>query len=113
MEQASLFPKSIYMFMELDVLLSHFVKFKECLPHHPEYVRVAGGYFPLFWDGSNSWLAVDLAPAGHSRVVLLHPEFEEMLFQVYSSFEEFLIDAIRGNQQNEALPGFSSLGPIS
>ncbi len=29
MEQASLFPKSIYMFMELDVLLSHFVKFKE------------------------------------------------------------------------------------
>src|SRR2546426_10883615 len=70
-EQASLFPKSIYIFMELEMMISHFMEFKECVAYHPEYATVVGRYFPVFWDGSNSWLSVDLDPANHNRVVLI------------------------------------------
>jgi len=113
MEQASPFPKSIYMFMELDMMTAHFGNFKDCLAHHPEYAKVAGRYFPLFWDGSNSWLTVDLDPSSHSRIVLLHTEFEQMVFEAYGSFEEFLNDAIRANEENDSLAGFDKLKPVS
>ncbi len=111
-EQASPFPKSVYMFMELDMLLGHFAGFEECLTYHPEYARVVGRYFPLFWDGSNSWLAVDLDPVGHNRIVLVHTEFEQMLFEAYDSFEQFLKDAIQANQKGVSLSCFEALKPL-
>jgi hypothetical protein len=112
-EQASLFPKSIYMFMELDMMTADFSHFKDCLVHHPEYAKVVGRYFPLFWDGSNSWLAVDLDPGNHNRVVLVHTEFEQMVFEAYGSFEDFLNDAIRANEENDSLTCFGTLKPLS
>ena len=112
-EQSSLFPKSIYIFMELDMMSAHFGSFKECMEHHPAYAKVVGRYFPLFWDGSNSWLGIDLAPANKSRIVLIHTEFEQMVFRAYSSFEEFLTDAIRANEENDSLTCFDSLKPVS
>jgi hypothetical protein len=112
-EQASLFPKSIYLFTELDMMAADFQGFKECMEHHPAYAKVVGRYFPLFWDGSNSWLAVDLDPANKSRVVLIHTEFEQMVFKAYDSFNEFLSDAIRANEENDSLSCFDSLKPLS
>lgn len=113
MEQASLFPKSIYMFMELDMMAADFGNFRDCLVNNPDYARVVERYFPLFWDGSNSWLAVDLDPLCHNRIVLLHTEFEQMVFEAYASFEEFLNDAIRANEENDSLAGFGKLKPTS
>lgn len=112
-EQASLFPKSIYLFTELDMMAADFQGFKDCMEHHPAYAKVVGRYFPLFWDGSNSWIGVDLDSANNSRVVLIHTEFEQMVFQAYESFEEFIHDAIRANEKNDALACFDSLKPVS
>jgi hypothetical protein len=83
------------------------------MEHHPAYAKVVGRYFPLFWDGSNSWLGVDLDPANNSRFVLIHTEFEQMVFEGYGSFEEFLNDAIRANEENDTLTCFDSLKPVS
>ena len=55
----------------------------------------------------------DLDPAKNSRIVLIHTEFEEMVFQAYPSFEEFLKDAIRANEENEGLAGLDHLKSIS
>jgi hypothetical protein len=112
-EQASLFPKSIYLFTELDMMAADFQGFKECMEHHPAYAKVVGRYFPLFWDGSNSWLGVDLNSTQNSRLVLIHTEFEQMVFQAYDSFEEFLNDAIRAIEENVSLACFDSLKPVS
>jgi len=112
-EQASPFPKSIYVFKELDAMLADFMGFEECLTHHPEYGKVVGRFFPLFWDCSNSWLTLDLEPSGHSRIVLLHTEFEQMAFEMYGSFEEFLSDAILANEEDDKLSGFDELKPLS
>lgn len=111
-EQASPFPKSIYRFVELETMTADFQGFKECLAHHPEYAKVAGRYFPLFWDGSNSWLAVDLDTTSNSRIVLIHTEFEQMVFEAYGSFEDFLNDAIRANEENDGLICFETLKPL-
>jgi hypothetical protein len=111
-EQSSLFPKSVYMFMELDMMAADFQGFKDCMEHHPAYAKVVGRYFPLFWDGSDSWIAVDLNPAGHSKVVLIHSQFEQMIFEAYGSFEKFLTDAIQANRENESLTCFDSLRGI-
>ena len=112
-EQASLFPKSIYIFMDLDMMACHFGNFKDCLEHHPAYAKVVGRYFPLFWDGSNSWLGVDLDPTRNNRLVLIHTEFEQMVFRAYDSFEEFLNDAIRANEEDDSLSCFDNLKPVS
>jgi hypothetical protein len=111
-EQASLFPRSIYMFMELDMMTAHFQGFFEDMQCHPAYARILGKYFPLFWDGSNSWLAVDLDPSNQSRLILLHTECEQMAFEAYSSFEGFLRDAVRANQEDDSLAGFDRLRPV-
>ncbi len=111
-EQASIFPKSIYMFVELESMIADFKGFAECLVNHPEYKKIVGRFFPLFWDGSNSWLATDLDPAYHNRVVLLHTEFEQMAFAAYDSFDNFLNDAIRANEENEGLTCFDVLKPL-
>ncbi len=111
-EQASLFPKSVYIFMELDMMTCHFGNFKDCMEHHPAYAKVVGRYFPLFWDGSNSWLGIDLSSANNNRVVLIHTEFEQMVFEAYNSFEDFLKDAIRANEEDVSLTCFEALKPL-
>lgn len=113
MEQASLFPKSIFLFMELDMMIADFQGFKECMEHHPAYVKVVERYFPLFWDGSNSWIAVDLVPNTNSRIVLIHTEFEQMVYEAFGSFEELLKDVIRANEENVSLKCFETLKPIT
>lgn len=103
---ASPFPESVYMFMDLEMMLADFSGFKELAAYHPEYAVLVGRYFPVFWDGSTSWLAIDLSPAMGSRVVLIDPETGTAARDVYPSFEEFLKDAIRANRENDTLTCF-------
>jgi hypothetical protein len=111
-EQASPFPKSVYLFMELEMMTAHFSNFKDCLRYHPEYAKIVGRYFPLFWDGSNSWLAIKLDAPDPGQIVLIHSELEQIVFRAYDSFTAFLRDAIRANQQNDGLTCFEKLDPM-
>jgi hypothetical protein len=94
------------MFVDLELMLTDFVGFKELTLYHPGYAEFVGRYFPVFWDGSTSWLAVDLRPSERSRVVLIDPESGTTVREIYPSFEEFLRDAIQANRENDSLTCF-------
>jgi hypothetical protein len=104
--QASPFPGSVYIFMDFEMMLAHFRGFKELAGFQPKFAEVVGRYFPLFWDGATGYLAVDLKPLSHSRIAMLDPESESFVTVVYESFEDFLKDAIRANQENDNLTCF-------
>jgi hypothetical protein len=103
--EASPFPESIYCFGDLNTMIEHFVGFHEGFAYHPKFEETDGRYFPLFWDNSTGYLAVDLRSPKH-RVVLLEPESEELASSAYASFEEFLRDAIRANEEDDDLTCF-------
>lgn len=105
-EVASPFPASDYIFMDLELMLADFVGFKEGAIHHPRLAQLVGRYFPIFWDGSNGWLAVDLYPSTLNRVVIIDAQAEQPVKNAYPSFDEFLKDAIRANQQSDKLTCF-------
>ena len=63
-------------------------------------------YFPMFWDYSTGYLAVDLKNT-RAAVALLDPESAELATLAYSSFELFLDDAISANEENRPLTCFS------
>jgi DNA-binding Lrp family transcriptional regulator len=107
-EQPSLFPGVVYMLAELDLMIAHFCGFKEVSTYHPRYTEVIGRYFPLFWNGSTDFLAVDLEPSSQSRVVVLEKKAEKLVREAYASFEEFLTDAIRANENNDKLSCFQT-----
>ena len=107
--QASPFPSSIYMFMELEMMIVHFQGFTEGAIYHPEMAELVGRYFPVFWDGSTGYIAIDLKAQGGGRVVLVEPEWQQPVRQAYRGFTDFLIDAIRANQANEPLTCFAKV----
>jgi hypothetical protein len=106
--QASPFPESIYMFMDFSMMLSHFDGFREGAVYHPRYSDLVGRYFPLFWDGSDGWIAVDLDRTRHTRVVVLVMELEDAVLEAYETFDSFLMDAARANNENDELKCFSA-----
>jgi hypothetical protein len=101
--QASPFPHSVYMFEDLEMMVAHFQGFREGAMYHPRMGSLVGRYFPIFWDGSTGWLAVNLESSKHGQVVLIETEWENPVREAYSSFEEFLEDAIRANEQGGKL----------
>jgi len=103
--EVALFPESVYVFPDLKAMIEHFKMFHEGFVYHPNFDEADGRYFPLFWDNSTGYLAADLKSPTH-RVVLLDPESEDLAREVYSSFEEFLKDAIRANEENDSLAFF-------
>lgn len=110
LEQVSPFPGSGYfMFMPFTFILGHFDMFRDYAKYHANMQHVAGRYFPLFWNGSkgiSDWLAVDLEPATNSRVVLIDSHADDPVLQAYSSFDDFITDAIRANRENTSLKCF-------
>ena len=75
-------------------------------PNNSNYKRVVGRYFPLFWSGSTNWMAVDLRQSANNRMVIIDPDLDEIVNEIYGSFEEFLKDAVRANEQDRALHCF-------
>jgi len=100
--EVSVFPDLIYVFADLKTMIAHFSEFHEGFVYHPKFHKVDGRYSPLFWDNSTAYLAVDLHNTKH-RIVLLEPETEELAQEAYGSFEEFLKDAIRANEEKDTL----------
>jgi len=105
-QYASPFPNSEYIFMDLEMMVVDFRGFDELAMYHPRYANVVGKYFPVFWNGSDCWMAVDLEPSNQSQVVLIEGQLENITRPLYDSFHEFLKDAIRANEANDKLTCF-------
>jgi hypothetical protein len=108
MEEMSLFPDPAFILVELELMIAHFRGFEEVVGDHPKYEGVIGRYFPLFWNGSSDFLAVDLDPSRNSRVVIIEHKAEKLVREGYASFDGFLEDAIRANEKNEKLACFQT-----
>ena len=109
------FPDSSYLFLDLSAALEHFAALGEAartllnLTEDPTAIsQNVDHYFPLFWDSITSYLAMGLEPTGGNRVAIIDFEAEKPFHVVYDSFELFIIDAIRANEQNQPLSCFLS-----
>jgi hypothetical protein len=101
--KSGFFPGHPFYLLDLEMALGHFDHARAAARSNP---RLLGGasYFPVFWDGSTNWLALDLADQRHSRVILVRHAEESPYREVYRSFDEFLSAAIRSIALNEDLP---------
>ena len=106
--EATPFPQSDYMFMDCEFMLFHFKKHETWSKYQPPFMEVAGRYFPLFWNGQVSWLAVDLDVSNQSRVVFIEKREEKLVREAYVSFDAFLEDAIQANENNDKLTCFQT-----
>lgn len=99
-------PEMVYNFTELRRAIVDMQSFKVISRYHPKYSELIGRYFPMLWDGSNGWIAVDVLPSCHNRVVTILSEDDQPLREAYASFDEFLKDVIRANEENDNLTCF-------
>lgn len=77
--------------------------FPDYAKHQPRLAIVLERYFPFLWNGSNDWIALDIEPSSHNRVVAIRIQEEQPLREAYDSFEDFLKDAVHANETNEPL----------
>jgi len=105
-QHASPFPHSDYIFMDLEMMIVDFLGFKEGVLYHARMAELVGRYFPIFWDGSNGWIATDLQHSQSNRVVLVDAQADKPVRPAYDSFDQFLKDAIRANEKNDKLECF-------
>lgn len=89
-----------YKFIYLKYAIIIFKEFKISAKYNPWAAVLVGRYFPILWDGSTEYVAVDIYPPARNRVVTIQTG---RLREAYDSFEDFLKDAIRANETNELL----------
>ena len=63
-------------------------------------------HFPVFWDGATGYLAVDLRPLRGNGIVIIEVESEDPFRQAYETFEKFIADVLRANEENDMLACF-------
>src|SRR5688572_3801324 len=73
-QHQSPFQDSDYIYMDLELILAHFVGFREGALYHPRVEKLVDCYFPVFLDGSGSYLAVDLHADQHTSVVRINTD---------------------------------------
>lgn len=89
---------------DTDFRTYHFIELKMAILYRNGYKKSAQyleRYFPVLWDGSTNWIAVDIGPSGHNKVVMIQKRDAQPLQEGYDSFEQFLKDAVWANENNE------------
>ncbi len=107
----SFFSGKPYFFPCLEWAVADFDSFKAIAKNYPKISEAVGRYFPVFWDGSTECLSVDLKASNHNRVMIIESRSDQPIRQAYSSFGEFIADAIRANEENKPLRCFQNWKP--
>jgi hypothetical protein len=63
-------------------------------------------FFPVFWDGATGYLAVDLRPSRGNGIVIIEVESEKPFRQASETFEDFIAEMLRANEENDTLTCF-------
>ena len=100
-----------YYYLGLEMAVGHFGHLEAAAKNHPKLKAGVGRYFPVFWNGSTDWLALDISPSNKNRVILMEHEANRPFKEAYSSFDEFVADAIRANTENKPLRCFQNWRP--
>ncbi len=106
--KTSFFAGKPYFFICLEMAIGHFGHLEAALRTQPRLKEGVNRYFPVFWDGSSEWLSVDLKPVNGNRIMIVDSRADQPFSEAYSSFEEFIADAIRANEENRPLRCFQS-----
>jgi len=110
LEEMSVLPFAPFAFPCLAMMINEFHGFEEGAADHPRYKEVVGRYFPLFAWRADA-IAVDLDLKSCNRVAVLEHNSDKLVRIAYASFEEFLTDAIRANEENVPLKCFAGKIP--
>jgi hypothetical protein len=90
-------------FLPLKKAIVDMRSYKDYAQHQPKLSVLVGRYFPILWNGSTFYIALDIDPSGHNRVVAIEKRDDKPLREAYDSFEDFLKDLISANENNEHL----------
>lgn len=99
-------PEMVYNFTELKRAILDMKSYKEYARYHSRLSALVGRYFPFLWDGSTGWIAVDIESSSKNHVMMIQFEDDKPLREAYGSFDEFLMDVIRANEENDSLTCF-------
>jgi len=107
LENLALTPESVFCMVDYSRSYNDVVEWKEVGEWNEAIAEVVGRYFPLLWDGGTSWLSVcidemkDRHPVG-----FIDYESDQGFEKAYDSFDEFLLDVLRSNQDGGPLKCF-------
>ncbi|WP_205678694.1 DUF6924 domain-containing protein [Aquisphaera insulae] len=103
-----LFPGETYHFPPLNLAAAHFGFFDDVAANFPWMAPAVDRLFPIFWNGSDSWFAVDLEDAGAVVAVRFDPD--RHFTPAYASLVDMLLDIIRANDEDTPISFFREGG---
>jgi hypothetical protein len=95
------FPGKPYYLLDLEMAVGHLEHTRVAARKRPQLAEGVS-YFPLFWDGSTSWIATDTRPLQYNRVVLAEHRAEVPFREANASLRDFFIDVIKALEENRA-----------
>jgi len=104
--ETAFFPDELYQFLPIQTAISQLKDMHSGATFHPKLAQEIARYFPMFWDNSTGFIAVDVTNGSNNRVVLLDFEEAERAREAFSSFDDFIRDAIRANVEDDRLACF-------
>ena len=90
-----------YYLLDLEMAVGHLEHTRVAARRHPELAQGIT-YFPLFWDGSTSWIATDIRPRQNNRVVLAEHTADEPFRMVSASLRDFFAGVIKAIEDDRA-----------
>jgi hypothetical protein len=101
LSKVGFFPSHAYYFVDLVYALSYLGFFKEAAKNQPKLAEAVGRYLPIFWDGSDRWIAIDLRLSGVIVTIDLHAD--RPFRHAYDSLHDFINDMIQANEKGTPL----------
>ncbi len=104
--ELSLVPGEILIFETLESAAAAFFGWPELAEYHEHLSEAVNRYFPILWDGSDTWFCLDLMPGKDNRVIFCDLQNDKPFCHAYECFEEFIVDLLRVNKTGERLRFF-------
>lgn len=101
LSKVGFFPSHPYYFVSLDYALAYLGFFKEAAKNLPKLAEAVERYLPIFWNGSDRWIAIDLQSSG--AIVTIDLDADHPFHQAYDSLHNFIQDMIQAIERGMPL----------
>jgi hypothetical protein len=104
--ELSIVPNELCIFERLERAATTFLGWAEIAKYHSRIKEAVNRYFPILWDGSDTWFCIDINPGERHRVIYFELQNDSPFREAYPTFEEFLTDVLHVNETGESLRFF-------